>query len=637
MVMRASHNARAATALFAGVVPACFNPVYDHPRCEPDGTCPEGMLCVQSQNICESKNDRSFDTAASFAPGQRVNMTLDAAGALTPTAYTYGGLVAYGLEGRSLWEPGATDWGAVESATPTGAGLWRGEPIASTDDLRYLGLSNKAVLTIWLEGEVWLDAGAAETFSVQADNVGFLELALPGTAAFAPLVDSSGNVAGTNPTPFHPPETGWYPIRIGFSDSDNLGGLVLMHRDGAGPFVAWTRERLRARASELRGALRTVFFQQMLGGGANDVPPVATFERGDLLRQTSFAVVPQGTTRNVDWSARYFAQVYIETAGSYTLSITSDDGNRGRLADSFGQASWARGSANSNAFTEVTATLRAGWNDLAVDYNQVIDNPTSLALHVQLGGPDFSNIEVPADRLRPVESADDRLVYGGNDANITIPTAGGVANAAEAVMPVVGFPGETVASLDILSELESQHWEQIRVDLETPGGTRVTIRADDSSLGQGDKVAQLTVPSSVTGPLATMLGGPAHGTWKLHVYNNTTSGGPGVLFTAKLTLHSRAGPERIARAASWTSPVLDFETPVMTIEDVTSVHRTPSGTGLAILVRGCQQADCSDGMWAPALHELASIEPARYLQLRAEMTSDGVNEPELRSVRIQVR
>ncbi|HMG54395.1 MAG TPA: hypothetical protein VK601_12955, partial [Kofleriaceae bacterium] len=326
---------------------------------------------MQPQDICESKYDRSFDSASDFALGQRVNMTIDARGALTPTAYTYGGLVAYGLEGTPLWQPGATDWSAVERAVPTGAGLWRGEPIASTDDLRYLGLSNRAVLTIWLEGEVWLSAGTDETFSVQADNVGFLELARPGTAEFVRRVDSSSNVAGSNPVPFSPPETGWYPIRIGFSDSDNLGKLVLMHRDGAGPLVAWTRERLRARASELRGVLRTVFYQQMLGGGNQAVPPVASFERADLLRQASFAAYPQGTTRDADWSARYFAQVYIETAGSYTLSISSDDGNRGRLADRSGQASWARDAANPNAVTQVTAALRAGWNDLAVDYNQV--------------------------------------------------------------------------------------------------------------------------------------------------------------------------------------------------------------------------------------------------------------------------
>jgi len=83
---------------------------------------------------------------------------------------------------------------------------------------------------------------------------------------------------------------------------------------------------MRARASELGGALRTVFFQQMLGGGNGAVPPVAHFEDAALLPPTSFTTVPQGTVRNLDWSARYFAQVYIEQAGSYTLALPATPG-----------------------------------------------------------------------------------------------------------------------------------------------------------------------------------------------------------------------------------------------------------------------------------------------------------------------
>lgn len=637
-MMRASNDARAVTVLVAVVGPACFHPVYDHPACGPADACPEDMVCVHPQNVCESKHERNFDSAAAFAGGQLVNMSVDARGALTPTAYTYGGLIAYGLQGTSLWHPGATDWGAVDNATPSGAGLWRGDPIASTIDLDYIGVSNKAVMTIWLEGEVWLDASAPETFSLQANDVAFLELASPGTSEYVRLVDSVNNVASTSAAAFHPPITGWYPIRVGFSDSDNQGSLKLLHGDGGGPLVAWTRDRMRARASELSGALRTVFFQQMLGGGNGAVPPVAHFEDTALLPATSFPTVPQGTVHNTDWSARYFAQVYIQQAGSYTLSITSDDGNRGRLAAISGETSWAPNSGNANAVTRVTSMLRAGWNDLAVDYNQVAGK---LALHVQLDGPDFANTEVPRDRLRPVESADDRLAYGSDDTNYTAPDGGGAANAAVASMPVAGYPGETVVSLDILYEVNSQHWEQIRVDLETPGtagaaGKRVAIRVDDSSLGQGGLIAQLTIPANVTGPLATLLGGPSNGTWKLHVYEDKLDGSTSMLHTAKLTLHTTAGPERVARTASWASQVLDFGADVTSIESVTWDERVPDGTTLSVLVRSCQQKDCSDGVWMPA-RGLAIQPPAPYLQLQVEMTSDGVTEPELRALHLKTR
>jgi hypothetical protein len=636
--MRASSHRRVVAALVAMVVPGCFHPVYDHPACGPDDACPGDLVCVHPENVCENKHERTFDSAAAFAVGQLANMSIDAHGVLTPTAYTYGGLVAYGLQGTALWRPGATDWSAVGGATPSGAGLWRGDPITSTNNLDYIGVSSKAVMTVWLEGEVWLDASTTETFSVQANDVAFLDLAPPGTADYVRLVDSVHGAANTGAGAMHPAITGWYPIRVGFSDTDNQGSLTLLHGDGSGPLVAWTRDRMRARASELGGALRTVFFQQMLGGGEGAVPPVAHFEDADLLPATSFPTVPQGTERNLDWSARYFAQVYIERAGSYTLSITSDDGNRGRLAARSGETSWARGSENANAVTLVTSMLRAGWNDLSVDYNQVA---ARLALHIQLDGPDFASVAVPRDRLRPVESADDRLAYGGDDTNHTIPDGGGAANAAVASMPVAGYPEETVASLDILYEVVSQHWEHIRVDLETPGtasapGKRVTIRVDDTSLGQGDHIAQLTIPAGVTGPLATLLGGPSNGTWKLHVYEDAADGSTGMLNTAKLTLHTTAGPERIARMASWTSPVLDFEADVDSIASVTWDERVPGGASLHVRVRSCHQADCSDGVWMPAPGQATRI-AARYVQLQVEMTSDGVTEPELRDLRLETR
>jgi subtilisin-like proprotein convertase family protein len=280
--------------------------------------------------------------------------------------------------------------------------------------------------------------------------------------------------------------------------------------------------------------------------------------------------------------------------------------------------------------------LRAGWNDLTIDYNQVFDDRRTL--HIQLAGPDFpSSTEIPRDRLRPVESADDRLVFGATDEDIKIPAAG--SGAAIALMPVVGLPGEKVAALDILYEVSSKQWEQIRVELEPPSapGTRVPIRVDDNSLGENDQIAQLTIPADAPRQLAPLLGGPPDGTWKLYVSNDTANDTTGTLFTAKLTLHTTAGPERIARVASWTSQVLPFEAPVTEIDSVTWDEHVPEGTTLIVEVGSCQTADCSDVSWATASSHPTSISPASYLQLRVRMTSDGIAEPELRDLHLQAR
>src|SRR5262249_2951043 len=104
----------------------------------------------------------NFD-AAGLKTGTLVDMTVDAArNALTPNAYTYGALVAHGLQNTPqnmrLWARGDTAWSKLAGVTPSGAGLWTGEHVTSGANLSYLGILNDGLMTIWFEGEVWLDA-----------------------------------------------------------------------------------------------------------------------------------------------------------------------------------------------------------------------------------------------------------------------------------------------------------------------------------------------------------------------------------------------------------------------------------------------------------------------------------------------
>ncbi len=629
------------------LVPACFHPIYDHPACGPNGECPGGLTC-NAQLVCEREGEGEgsipqggvsgawmFDTAADFgAPGHAVqDMTIEGRGALTPNAYTYGGLVAHGLQGVTLWQHGDTSWTKLDTVTPSGAGLWRGESLASGDPLAYLGITDKSRISVWFEGEVWLEAGSNETFKLTGNDVAFFQLAPPGTAMYSPVSDNN-NVAVSVPTP----ETGWYPIRIGFADGDASSSFNFTHGDSGTAQTPWTRERLRARTSELDGMLRTVFGRQIFGGGQGSAPPVTDLEASDLLPQTDFGTPPQGAGTD-DWSARYLGQIYIAQPGSYMLRITSDDGNRGRLGAAHGEANWARDSGNANVITAVPATLAAGWNDVTVDYNQVSGGKK---LHVQLDGPDFANIEVPRDQLRPVEPADDRLVFGGDAASHAVVDGGGAGAAGTATMPVAGYPGETVTAIDLTYEISSPHWAQLKVDLETPAGpsSRLTIRDQDDGLGDGDHIAQLTIPVGLTTGRGALLGGPANGTWKLYVYDVAPLGGDSALTCAKLTLHTTGGPDKVARMASWTSPVLDGQTNVFAIDGVTWDERLPAGATLAVFVRACRRADCSDGTWpvAPVMKAAPfAVGAARYLQLRVDMTSDGTLEPELRSLAVTYR
>lgn len=580
-----------------------------------------------------------FDDAAQFKEGQLENMAIEPWGSLTPNAYTYGGLVAHGLQGTQLWASGDVGWSKLDRVTASGAGLWRGERITSDDQLDYIGITAQRVpMTIWLEGDVWLEMGT-ETFRLQAKDIGFVDLLKLGATGYDRVMESSN--ADTIKS-IQVSRSDWYPIRVGFASTDRQGepqvNFEFSRIDATQKPVPWTRARLRARASELRGTLRTVFFQQILGGGNGPIPPVPRFEENDLLAATQFNPVPQGTVNAKDWSARYVGQVYIEQPGSYTLTITSDDGNRGRLGSVIREASWLRdtGVGPSSAVTAVPAMLPSGWNDLIVDYNQV---DGAQLLHVQLAGPGFDGAEAPRERLRPVESADDRLTHGSDDTNYTIVDDGRVDTAAVAVMPVVGYPGEQVVALDLSYLIESQHWGQLGVDLEAPGSPprRVTIRSMTGLPAEGNRVVQLTIPPGTTGALGALLGGNPDGTWKLYVYDLVAGGGVSTLKTAKLTVHTAAGPARIAPTASWTSQVLPLSGDVTEIDGVTWDARVGDGSAVNVLVRTCQQATCADGAWRAAQATPLPIPRSRYLQLRVEMTSNGILEPELRALRLQHR
>jgi hypothetical protein len=47
------------------LVPACFHPSYDRPRCGPDGECPVGLTCIAQ--ICEGMGGSAIDAAISDA------------------------------------------------------------------------------------------------------------------------------------------------------------------------------------------------------------------------------------------------------------------------------------------------------------------------------------------------------------------------------------------------------------------------------------------------------------------------------------------------------------------------------------------------------------------------------------------
>jgi hypothetical protein len=51
---------------------------------------------------------------------------------------------------------------------------------------------------------------------------------------------------------------------------------------------------------------------------------------------------------------------------------------------------------------------------------------------------------------------------------------------------------------------------------------------------------------------------------------------------------------KVAKAASWTSKVIDTTNPVTAINGITWKERVPTGASVQVQFRACQQAGCSD-------------------------------------------
>jgi len=247
---------------------------------------------------------------------------------------------------------------------------------------------------------------------------------------------------------------------------------------------------------------------------------------------------------------------------------------------------------------------------------------------------------IAPELLRPVEPAGDRLAYGSEETARAIADNGGAASPGTAILNVPAYGGgapEIVTAIDVTYEIDSPRWGDLRFDLETPSAARVTIPAPRNPTGSGDQIGQASLVSTTAG-IAALLGGPASGSWKLHVYDAAPGGGASTLKSAKLTLHTRGGPDELARTAAWFSAPIDTGSMVFAVDGVTARARLPDGATLQVHAASCQRADCSDAAWADGDALVASVAapvavaPARYLQLRADLTSNGSVEPELQSL-----
>jgi subtilisin-like proprotein convertase family protein len=577
-----------------------------------------------------------FDTGTDFTtPGYAArDLTVDFAhGAITPAGYLTGGLVLHGYDPSGLWlitDPDNTiSYDQAKALTPSGpAALWYGVDLPAVA-LGYLGIADENAFTLWMEGEVFLLHGANQ-WSVDSDGVGFVEVAPVGSTAFQRVAISKNSGAQTGT--FDAPADAWYPIRIAFDNTTGPYHLFVRHADPGGSLGVLTRDRLRARGSEIGGTLRSVYYRQIFGGGQNGNLPVPQLIETDLLAQTDFNPAPPGTGNGIDWSARYSGQLYVTVPGTYTFAAAADDGVALRAGNAPPMSQrWTRDSQGTAAVS-VPTDLVAGWNDILLDYNQVA---STMSLSLVVNGPDpaLTGVPIPRDRLRAVEPRVDRLVPGSVvNAGVDIPNNGvGGNNYGELAVTLAGAVTETVTSVDVTVKLTTQHTDQLVFRLRAPDGTETPLATHPGSGAATNALFMYTTKA--------LAGTALSGMWTVRVGDDTGGGNISTLYEAHVTAHTDNGPAQVAQLATWISPVIDHATRLYQIDDMHWDERAGGAMPAAIFIRTCDLADCSDGAWSGpfAQHAMPTLDQKRYMQAMVQLSSDGAHDSELSYLEVDYR
>jgi hypothetical protein len=336
-----------------------------------------------------------IDTATDFAKGTRVELGIEPSGAITPAGYAYGSVFSSGAEGAAIWHTTDTSFSvdAAASTTPTGAQLYLLNAVTPTSDLASLGIAD-GNFSAWSIGEVYLTQGTY-TFQLQANDVGFAEIALPHTATFTDVVASTGAAIVT--ATYYVPTTDWYPIRTGLTSTSAAFQYDLQITPPATAAPRhFARNEIRGRVEEARGLMQILYRGELITGSRSSHVVAA-----DALASLSLPLYGQPGNQGA-FSVRFAGQFYAKDAGSYVLQASSVAGDRVFAGGQTNGSNFAREVSTSSTSTATIASTGPGWYDAAFDINEPPGAAPSLAISVA-SGPELVGMPLPLQRLRPVE------------------------------------------------------------------------------------------------------------------------------------------------------------------------------------------------------------------------------------------
>ncbi len=559
------------------------------------------------------------DTVEDFAAdgAARIDAVVEPWGAIGPRTWLTGGLALRGSNDQ-LYDGLDDDiWAAIADATSSGVGVaatvstrWGG------DRPRGLGIPSSDTWTIWLDGEVWLEAGA-HTLRLRADDFGVVELAPPGSTAFTRVAgayygDSQG-VTGV----YQAATEGWHAVRIALTEGVGDATLELFHQPPGGVEASLDPDRLRVASDAIDAGLYwTVFDDSWL------LTPVTSL----LFRDDAFDYQPNsgeltdlGLTASDQLSMRWTGQFRVDVPGAYGLRLDTDNGQRLWVDGELVLDYWT---TQTEDHTASPITLTAGWHDLVVDLNEDAGNQR-VRLTID-SGPELDSEAWPLARLRPVRPRAERTL-GRVSTGGQIPDNG----ALTLELPLDATADARAAAVELGVTISHSLWKDLELAVLAPdGSTYVVLPADTSEL-TGTHTVTFTAPTPDE---------PVDGTWRLRV-RDVEALDVGSVTRAAMTVRHRGGAPPVAARAIHESPVRELD--VVGFDAVTWEGRFPAGTAAVVRLRTCDEAAaCADAPWSEPV-TTSGARPAvtggRFAQYRVELTSAGDATPALDAIELSYR
>jgi hypothetical protein len=585
----------------------------------PDASLPDAMPVSQIWRV---------DTAAEFlaGPPTQVLTSVDLRGAVEPAAYYTGGLLVRASDTGVITDAATTTWQQVLAFPASGKiGLWRStsqywEGAAPPG----VGLTDGESWTVYAEGEIFLESGAW-TFTLEADDHGFVEIAEPSTGAFARVANSDYPTIGSGT--FNAPTAGWYPLRWTNADTGGNAGTWLTFRGGG--MAAATpipRERLRVRVDGIVGMAQTGFDDElMVGTSASAIDQGTAAGTPGNSNWGSGRPADLGMTANDDWSVRWSGQFRVDVTGDYVFRYQSDDGQR-LFIDGSNRVAIAAWNEGTRDMQTGTIRLDRGWHDLVIDHSDHTGNAASWLTVV--AGPELGGQPLPVARMRPVEGRGERFETAVNPGDSAIPDNGTTTSA----VALTSTPGATVNFVEISYQFTHARPADLVTTLIPPSGPTHLLRNRTTTPGNTQTLERYLIQTS---------GAPVAGTWTISV-QDAAAGSVGTLLDFTVTAHYAGGGQPpIAPLAIYESPVRDLGA-VASIDRVTWDERRPVSTDVVVKMRTCTTAAaCATAAWSPPMTEPAGstplVTPLRFAQYRVELISGGDASSSLEWIQIDYR